>query len=144
MVVQIAKRFHRTVIGATNRQIVSKDTGLLITLFRYPRWELNDKRPLVIVVPSNEADALLTNVLDMYESLKEHLVYNKANDSEEYRQKYWAKLKEVETSLEKLVQAQQKWFRMWLFLLSGCCKETEDKTTESKVFVGMVIININT
>lgn len=134
MVVQIAKRFDVSIIGATNRKIVCKDTGLLITLFRYPRWELNDKRPLVIVVPSNEGNKLFQEVLGMYEILKENLMYNKEKDSGEYRQKYWSKLNELEVGLEKLVGDQVKWFENWRFLLSGCFKETEDKCMESKLY----------
>lgn len=134
MVVQFTKRFDGSVIGARYHRIACKDTGLFITLFRYPRWELNDKRPLVIVLPPETENNLYKEVFDMYESLKENLVYDKDRDSGEYRQQYWAKLKEVEKDLDKLIKAHEKWFGSWRFLLSGCFKEPEDKSMESKVY----------
>uniref|UniRef100_A0A336N0S1 separase n=1 Tax=Culicoides sonorensis TaxID=179676 RepID=A0A336N0S1_CULSO len=134
MVIQIAKRFDRSVLGATNRKITSKDTGLLITLFRYPRWELNDKKPLVIVVPPNDGDNMLKRIGDLYYILKENLIFDKEKDAGEYRQKYWVKLKEIENDFQNLITAQEKWFGNWRFLLSSSFKEKDDIAMESKIY----------
>ncbi|XP_063708216.1 separin [Culicoides brevitarsis] len=134
MVVQIAKRFDSSFIGATNKQITCKDTGLIITLFHYPRWELNDKRPLAIVVPPGDNDRMYTGVFEIYEALKENLMYNKEQDSGQNRQKYWENLRVVEEKLTKLVEEQEKWFGTWRFLLTGYFKKTEDKAMEAKIY----------
>lgn len=133
-VVQISKRFDALVTGGQSKEILSKDTGLFITLFKYPRWELNDKKPLLISVAPNNGNEMLQNLLDMYDSMKEVMKYDRSKDTRDYRQKYWDDIHKFEENLQKVVEDQKIWFRTWMFVLSGAFKDTLDKGMETKVY----------
>lgn len=132
-VLQITKRHNPRVFMLRYHEIVSQDTGYFITLLRYPRMNLNSNQPILIAVDA-EPSTFYKDLYTIVCNLRDNLKFDKANDTQEARRQYHAKLTENDETLAKRIEEMQRHFSAWLFLFAGEFTDPLSRTRESLVF----------
>ncbi|GAB0091465.1 hypothetical protein DMENIID0001_063160 [Sergentomyia squamirostris] len=123
VVLQLCKNFNPNGINSLKREIITHNSGIFLTLFKYPRSDLNDNEPVCVYLPP-----LDENIYELLEGISKDHAENLgiSEDRDKIcRTTYWSNIKKLDQDYVKLVIKLQEWLGPWLALFQGRIKPTK-------------------
>lgn len=120
-VLQLCKGYNPELTFSTFQQILNYNTGIYISLIRYPRWEINNFKPICIKLKSLEDENIYLKMTEARDKIQPTYVNKYA---------YHENILKMEEEFKQVINLLKKMIGPWICLFHGQHEENVD----SKIF----------